>query len=295
MALKAAVEGRAQPTGSAPDEVADTAADAADKLGAMAGEDDPQPDEAAEDADAGTDAESKDEAEGEEPAEESKDDAESEGDDEKGTEDAADEAEGHRSPRAERRIAALTAEKKQIESRATAAETRAKDLETIAAQNVGLHPDYVQEAEARLIARAQTLRTRERELLKTWDGVESDDPAKNKTPEQVRSEWADVRSELDEVGPKARRLYDERLSQMVADMQEGRRMRLERARATPRGSPPAAAKTVRPPPAIPKGTAGAAGVKTPRGANAPSEERFLKSGGSRHAAERELSMMAGAE
>jgi hypothetical protein len=68
--------------------------------------------------------------------------------------------------------------------------------------------------------------------------------------------------------------------------------------AKKRGAPAADPKrTSRPAPAvaIPKGSAGTPGVTTPRGTTAPNEERFLKAGATRDAAERELSMLVGAD
>jgi hypothetical protein len=290
-----AVEGRAQPTGSAPEDSADAVADTVESLGKMAGVDDPQPADLADEADDGTQAEAEGEpeaaeAEGEQAADESGDDV-AEGDEADGKQD-------HRSPRAERRISELTAEKKQAEAKVLAAETRAKELETIAAEGVGLHPDYVSEAEAKLISRATQLQAREKELLRNWDGIEDDDPTKARNAQQVRTEWSDVRSELDDLGPRARRIYDDKLAQMVADMKEGRRLRLERGSAIKRGAPAADPKKgVRPAPAaaVPKGSAGTPGVTKPRAATAPNEDRFLKGGANRQAAERELSMLVGAD
>ena len=80
-----AAEGRVQPTGSAPAESTDAAADAVESLGKMAGEDNPQPEEQADEAATGTDQDATDEQapegdETEEAAEESDEDgAEGEG------------------------------------------------------------------------------------------------------------------------------------------------------------------------------------------------------------------------
>lgn len=290
---KATVDGDARPAGSEPQNGADAAADAVNKLGAMAVQDEPQatdePDQAADAPEGDVDQPAADEDAADDTAPESEDEADADA-------EQAEDAE-HRSPRAERRIAELTAKTKQAESKLEQAETRVKEVEAVAAQGIGLHPDYVTEPEAKLLARVRDMQARERELLKHWDGIDDTDPGKSRTAEQVRTEWAEIRSQLDDAGPRARSLYDDRLKQMVEDMKVGRRLRLERSNAVQkRGAPADAPRAKLPAPAaVPRGSASGTPVNK-RGAPAgPNAERFRKAGASREAAATELQMLAGTD
>jgi hypothetical protein len=258
---KATVDGDARPAGSEPQNGADAATDAVNKLGAMAVQDEPQATDEPDEADDATQGDEDQPAADEDAADDTAPESEDEADAEK--EDGAE----HRSPRAERRIAELTAKTKQAESKLEQAETRVKEVEAVAAQSIGLHPDYVSEPEAKLLARVRDLQARERELLKHWDGIDDADQGKARTAEQVRTEWAEIRSQLDDAGPRARSLYDDRLKQMVEDMQVGRRLRLERSNAVQKRGAPAG----------------------------PNAERFRKAGASREAAATELQMRAGTD
>ena len=288
---KATVDGDARPAGSEPQNGADAATDAVNKLGAMAVQDEPQATDEPDEADDATQGDEDQPATDQDAADDLAPESEDEADAAK--EDGAE----HRSPRAERRIAELTAKTKQAESKLVQAETRVKEVEAVAAQGIGLHPDYVSEPEAKILARVRDLQARERELLKHWDGIDDTDQSKARTAEQVRTEWAEIRSQLDDAGPRARSLYDDRLKQMVEDMKVGRRLRLERSNAVQKRGAPADAKRAKlpAPAAVPRGSASGTPVNK-RGAPAgPNAERFRKQGASREAAANELQMLAGTD
>jgi hypothetical protein len=221
---------------------------------------------------------------------------EDENEEETGDEEAEDvEPQGRRDTKAERRISELTAARKAAEEKAAAAEARAKELEARSAANVGLHPDYLTAEEGKLVERANALEEREEWLLRHWDGFEDEkDEKRNLTADQVREEYVKVRRETRSAVPAANALYERQKAQMLADMAEGRRIRLERERAKARATGKKDGEQK--PPTLPsaRGTTSHPPVGDATGRKkGQSEKRFVESGGSRLAAARELAELAG--
>jgi hypothetical protein len=270
-------EGDERPAESRPQEGSETSGTPEEELEKLTGK------EEAEESEAGEVEES--EASEEPEAEEGKE-----------AEDSDKPRAGRRDEKIEKRISELTAARKTAEERASAAETRAKELETKAGANLGLHPDYLKPEEAELIARANELEAREEFLLRHWDGYEDEkDEKRSLTANQVREEYVQVRRDARSVVAKANEVYEERKRQQMADMQEGRRIRLEREKARLRQAPKAPGKTIGkvPPAPIAGKTSAPPVMETNNRKRGVNEKRFVEAGATREAAARELAELVG--
>jgi hypothetical protein len=280
------VQGDAQPAEVSPPQISSD--EAQESLGKMAIMDEAAPEggaEATEDI-VETPKETKpDEAE-------AKDEETSDAEAENGA-DTEDEEEGqteakHDSPRAEKRIAKLTAQREEFREKFEAAEVKVKELEAKTAESVGLHPDYLKPEEHKLITEANAMESR-REFLLRHIGRGYDDPKntdRSMSAEQVAEELVLVEKQASRIA-KANAIYEERKQQMLDDMRAGRQLRLSKAKlAKPVASKPVATAT-RP----------SAATSTPVNSKAQRQgidlDRFAKNGADKDAAARELAELAG--
>jgi hypothetical protein len=170
-------------------------------------------------------------------------------------------------------------------------ETQGADALEIA-RATKLHPSYLTKEEAEAIKSANDLEAEETWLRKhAANGYEAKDPAKSKTPEEIVERLGEVQTALRRLSPKADALYEARLKEQLADMELGRKIRLERAAAAQKAKAAGSAKA---PVAATAGGGGGTGTR-PIAERAEkrgqSVDRFEKSGASRHAAARELAEM----
>lgn len=213
-------------------------------------------------------------------ADESKDEPETDSDT-----DAEEEAE-QRVPYS--RFSKEVAKRHEAEERATAAETRLKELEAKQDSNLPLHPSYLSADELTLVKRARELEAEEADLFRRLDGW----PEKNLTAEQVRDRYIEVRREASDVSARARTVYDRAHAQQMADMQAGRKLRLAAAKAPAKKADPSHAKApvAKVMPTATQAPGKAVSAATPK--RGMSKERFEKAGGTREAALSELEMLA---
>jgi hypothetical protein len=248
--------------------------------------------------DAAKEHEAEEKAESAEQAAEVSDDAAAEkdaGDETDAPEEEQEADESHRSPRAEKRIAELTGEKKALETRAADLEAKVKDFEGRAGEVVGLHPSYLSQDEHKLLTLASDMEARAADLLEHFDGIESDDPKKARTAAQVRSEYAKLQAQMTPVVAKANEVHQAKLKQQLEDMAEGRKLREAKATAAKGLKSPPAGKPKAPPvpPRGPaKGFSARPGTPTGKGGGM-NVERFEKAGGTFDAAVEELKHLVG--
>jgi hypothetical protein len=210
---------------------------------------------------------------------------------EEGAESEDDKPKGHRNEKVEKRIAELTAARKAAEETAAEAQKRAEALESQAGAAVGLHPSYVTKDEAAILEEARTLEARQEELLKNLDGIESDDPKKSMTAEQVRTEYARVSRKVLSVVGKAEAIYERAMKQQMEDMKAGQELRAKKSKLQ---APPATPqkRKLMPPAAPARGLAGTPPVSSAK-KTGMDEARFEKAGADRKAAAAELENLVG--
>lgn len=219
-----------------------------------------------------------------EESDESDTDAEAEDDAEETEAEDTGKAEAkHDSPRVEKRIAKLTAQREEMREKYEAAEARVKDLEQQVVQPIGLHPDYLKPEERTLIAEATALDER-RAFLIRHIGRGYDDPKnadKSLTAEQIAEELVQVERSAGRIA-KAQALYDERKQQMLDDMRAGRQLRLAKAKLPKPAAPKPVAPATRP------GATASKPVAQQVQRSGIDLDRFAKNGGDKEAAIREL-------
>ncbi len=226
-----------------------------------------------------------------EPESESEEEEESEDEDEEEGEEEQEEGEEGKEPkgreersRAERRIAKLTAQRAEAREKLEVAEERVRELEGQVAGQIGLHPDYLTQAERKQIADATALEER-RAFLIRHIGVGYDDPkdeGKSLSAAEIAEELVAMEKATGAIA-SAHALYDERKKQMIEDMKAGRQLRIDRERLPkPKKKTPVAA-----PPAAPA-AAPAKPVSDPVKRSGFNEERFKANGGGKDAAVVEL-------
>jgi len=224
------------------------------------------------------------------PESESEEEEEFEDEDEGEEEDKEEREEGkepkghEEKSRAERRIAKLTAQRAEAREKLEVAEERVRELEGQVAGQIGLHPDYLTQAERKQIADATALEER-RAFLIRHIGVGYDDPkdeGKSLSAAEIAEELVAMEKATGAIA-SAHALYDERKKQMIEDMKAGRQLRIDRERLPkPKKKTPVAA-----PPAAPA-AAPAKPVSDPVKRSGFNEERFKANGGGKDAAVVEL-------
>lgn len=211
-----------------------------------------------------------------------------------------------------RRIAKLTAQRKEAreaaaeaEAKATAAEAKAAAAESRLsgdhaeqALGLGLHPEYVKPEELKVLQEAGRV---ERARAWLWDhlfdpnGYEGDGTVENPsyTQEQIRRRYAEVDRQWQGLGPRAAALREVKSQEMLRHMRLGRAAEAagwKPAAAKPKPAPAPGARAPAAPPPAPAaaatpGRAVAAAGRPPRGTF--SREAFEKDGGGEEALQKQ--------
>lgn len=242
-------EGGAQPAGNTPPQT--SVEEAQVELGKLAIMDDesavtPGGSQPQDKAPAGNESETKSDL-NEEPDNNAEPEPDDEQEPEVEKEDGAD-ASRHESPRVEKRIAKLTAQREEMRERYEESKARIEELEAQVVQPIGLHPDYLTPDERTLIANATAL-DEKRAFLIRHIGRGYDDPRdanKSMSAEQIAEELVAVERNAGRIA-KAQALYDDRKQQMIEDMLAGRQLRLAKNKLTkPTVPKPPVAPAVKP-------------------------------------------------
>ena len=222
-----------------------------------------------------------DESETEEETEDS--DEESESDEE----EADPKAKAHKGERAEKRIHKLTAQRNEAREKLETTEKALQAARLKAESSIPLERDYLNADELAKVQKAITLGDRKKFLMKHI-GVGVEDPSdesKSLTAKQVAEELAAIEDHADEIS-EAQKLYRERKQQQLDDMKAGRMLRLSKASLTKIKKTAPTVKTT--PASATAARSVASSLPQRRGVNA---DRFVKNGGDRDAALRELEEM----
>jgi hypothetical protein len=157
--------------------------------------------------------------------------------------------------------------------------------------NVPLHPEWAEKSDLETIAAVNRLEAEAVRLKKAWAGIESEDPAKAMTAEEVQQAYATTVAELQALKPKANQAWTKAQRQFVEDAKLGRQIRTERAKAAELAAKAKAEEPGRATaPVMPAGQGAAGRAASDRAPmRGMSKDRFDKAGGSREAAEKELS------
>lgn len=196
---------------------------------------------------------------------------------------------------AEEAAQAALAKAEEAEKRATEAESRLKDSELKEAFALGIHPSYLTKDELAVLKQDRELAKGEAWLLDHFDGYEGTDEKTDPSysAKQIRTRYREIQEQRRPIAARAELLRSERLQQMLADMEAGRKLRL--GGKAPSGAEPAAAAPVKKalpkPPALP-GAGGSAAGKPPVSATKPSAafdaKRVMDAGGGKEALAQEL-------
>jgi len=165
---------------------------------------------------------------------ESEDESEDDSEDDEDGEDEDANADVQRVPY--ERLKKEVGKRKAAEETAAALKTRLEQLESVAGESMGLHPDYLSKAEAALLKQADELEQREEFLFVNLDGYEKD--GKSMSADEVRKELIKVRRAVAGVSGRAQALYDERKAQMIEDMRRGRELRAKVSKKKPEAGEP---------------------------------------------------------
>lgn len=188
-----------------------------------------------------------------------------------------------------KRIHKVNVRRKNAEQEAAQLKQRVETLEAGSSQEfareavrLGFAPDYLNEAEVKLLQRDDELRAAEDFLFENLDGWE-DGEGKEYDGKTMRRRYREVRAEREGVQARAAAIRMERGKQMRDDLAAGRRLREEGAKAPESGKPRPKASVADPakqparkkapiPPALPQG--GASPSRAPKSTGSQTRRGF---------------------